>query len=45
MPSANLDFQHNITGDQVACLGCNGPNFLILSLGVVGRDTVSTSAP
>jgi hypothetical protein len=23
----------------MACSGCNGPLFLVLSLGVVGRDT------
>jgi hypothetical protein len=30
---------------HMACSGCNGPFFLVLSLGVVGRDTLSTSAP
>jgi hypothetical protein len=43
--SPNPLYCTNITGDQVACLRCNGPNFLSLLLGVVGRDTVSTSTP
>jgi hypothetical protein len=36
-----------LCGNHMACTGCNnGPFFLALSLGVVGRDNnVSTSAP
>ena len=41
---ASLPF-FNINGDHMACPGCNGPFFLVLSLGVVERDTVITSAP
>jgi hypothetical protein len=40
------DFVQISTGAiYMACSGCNGPFFLVLSLGVVGSDTVSTSAP
>jgi hypothetical protein len=31
---------YNINGDHMASSGCSGPIFLVVSLEVVGRDTV-----
>jgi hypothetical protein len=37
-----MRFCANINGDHMASPGCSGRIFLVISLGVVGRDTGST---
>jgi hypothetical protein len=46
-PKGQFAFAQIPTGDHIWHAGCNGngPISLVFSLGVVGRDTVSTAAP